>query len=430
LITLAAVPHEQLHAPRLARLTWAIYLAASWTWCIGMFLPAILDRDFGPLSFLAFAIPNVLGAAAMGWVLARPGKSEALVARHRPAMRAFSLVTIAFHGVFLALVVAPLARVADAEPIVPLLYAGPPLLAAIGPERAWAALAYAASLACLALWVVTGARATIPDVEVMARSIELSRLPAAHVLPLAGVCTLGFLLCPYLDLTFHRARQAQAAGAARLSFTIGFGVLFALMILFTAAYAPVFWETYRPGAVLPPRSTLLLVLVHLGVQTALTTALHLRALGRANAVAPSRLNAWNAGPVALLLAIAGAELYANVGPAYARGLAPPVSDPKTWYRLFMSFYGLVFPAYALLVMAPTWRRGRPTLRHWVVLAFALACAAPAFWLGFIERRSWWLVLGVGAIVLCRGLIRPPADAAPPAPSPGPGAAPPGPPRSR
>ena len=31
--------------------SWAIYLGMSWTWCIGMFLPVLLIRDFGPLSF-------------------------------------------------------------------------------------------------------------------------------------------------------------------------------------------------------------------------------------------------------------------------------------------------------------------------------------------------------------------------------------------
>ena len=39
---------------------WGIYLSCSWTWCIGMYLPVILLRDFGWPWLLAFAIPNVL----------------------------------------------------------------------------------------------------------------------------------------------------------------------------------------------------------------------------------------------------------------------------------------------------------------------------------------------------------------------------------
>ena len=47
----------------------------------------------------------------------------------------------------------------------------------------------------------------------------------------------GFALCPYLDLTFHRARQSLAGRDAKTAFGVGFGVLFALMILFTLGYS-------------------------------------------------------------------------------------------------------------------------------------------------------------------------------------------------
>src|ERR1043165_610938 len=76
-------------------LGWAAYLACSWTWCIGMFLPVLLVRDYGIWGFVVFAVPNVVGAAAMGWVL-RDGASERIVARHLRALRYFSIVTIVF----------------------------------------------------------------------------------------------------------------------------------------------------------------------------------------------------------------------------------------------------------------------------------------------------------------------------------------------
>ncbi len=65
-----------------------------------MFLPALLLRDYGWWGFVVFAVPNVVGAAAMGWVL-RPGASEAILARHRPMCEAFSLATIAFQAYFI-----------------------------------------------------------------------------------------------------------------------------------------------------------------------------------------------------------------------------------------------------------------------------------------------------------------------------------------
>jgi hypothetical protein len=54
-------------APFGSTLGWANYLGMSWTWCIGMFLPVLLVRDYGIGAWWIFAIPNVVGAAAMGW---------------------------------------------------------------------------------------------------------------------------------------------------------------------------------------------------------------------------------------------------------------------------------------------------------------------------------------------------------------------------
>src|SRR5215216_6488221 len=79
--------------------SWAIYLGMSWTWCIGMFLPVLLVRDYGIWAWVIFAIPNVVGAAAMGWVL-KDYDSQAIVAAHGHAIKAFSLVTATFQLFF------------------------------------------------------------------------------------------------------------------------------------------------------------------------------------------------------------------------------------------------------------------------------------------------------------------------------------------
>ena len=76
---------------------WGAYLACSWTWCIGMFLPALLLRDMGWAGFLIFAIPNVLGAAAMGWVLTSRSDSVRFVEKHASAIEWFSIITLGFH---------------------------------------------------------------------------------------------------------------------------------------------------------------------------------------------------------------------------------------------------------------------------------------------------------------------------------------------
>src|ERR1700722_12862889 len=87
-----------LDRSRLLALGWAAFVACSWTWCIGMYLPVLMVRDFGPLGWLVFPVPNGVGAAARGWILHRPGAAANLARRHWAAAACFSIVTILFHA--------------------------------------------------------------------------------------------------------------------------------------------------------------------------------------------------------------------------------------------------------------------------------------------------------------------------------------------
>src|SRR6476661_4754696 len=71
---------------RIHWLGWAAYLGMSWTWCIGMFLPVLLVRDYGFWGWLVFAVPNVVGAAAMGWVMNSRHRSQRVIDSHRLAL--------------------------------------------------------------------------------------------------------------------------------------------------------------------------------------------------------------------------------------------------------------------------------------------------------------------------------------------------------
>src|SRR5882724_1907679 len=86
-------------------LAWAAFLACSWTWCIGMFLPVLMVRDFGLLGWIVFAVPNIVGAAAMGWVLSKPGTAQRLAKDHALACQCFSTVTVTFHCFFVGWIV-------------------------------------------------------------------------------------------------------------------------------------------------------------------------------------------------------------------------------------------------------------------------------------------------------------------------------------
>src|SRR4051812_34962605 len=93
---------------RLAWLGWAIYLAMSWTWCIGMFLPVLLVRDYGVWGWVVFVVPNVVGAAAMGWIISDDEHSHLVVTSHRLAAVAFSFITSSFQVFFALLIFARL----------------------------------------------------------------------------------------------------------------------------------------------------------------------------------------------------------------------------------------------------------------------------------------------------------------------------------
>ena len=75
-------------------------LASSWTWIIGMYLPRIMMERHGWAGFLAFAVPNVIGCTAFGFVLRKRGAATALRTQIEGEAKWFSSATIAFHVLF------------------------------------------------------------------------------------------------------------------------------------------------------------------------------------------------------------------------------------------------------------------------------------------------------------------------------------------
>jgi len=367
-------------------LSWGAYLACSWTWCIGMFLPILLWRDFGVWGFVAFAVPNIIGAAEMGFVLAKPGSSERFVTAHAPMCRLFSLVTIAFQMFFLvwlAQVAFPLWVSVAGALLVGFLTVRPRTSA-----REWrdeAPMALGISLFCAGWFIYRRG------------GIELAPGPggvsALDLGSLGLVCALGFVLCPYLDLTFHRARRSTAPAAGKVAFAIGFGVLFAAMIAFTAIYAVELLRVGLDDAWSASQKYLMVTVVtHIMLQLLFTIGVHSSELRR-----EQRGMDWAlAAALAVGCALGSAT---SVGPGYA-GL----SFGEVVYRLFMAFYGLVFPAYVWICCSPIARTAPPTKRMLGVWAGAVAVATPFFWMGFIEREAWWLLPGVGIVVAAR-LVR-------------------------
>lgn len=396
-------------------LGWSAYLACSWTWCIGMFLPVLLVRDYGLWGFVVFAAPNVVGAAAMGWVL-RDGAAERIVEKHGWTCRAFAIVTMLFQAYF---VFAYLGQG---------FFAGT-LFGEVGARNSrWLLLAFLVPIPLalvryggLVVWVLS---AVLIWAAYSFGGIGIPMQGPARVPPdltwLAPVCVFGFALSPYLDLTFLRARIANRHAQASVAFTIGFGVLFFAAILATLGYAGVALRSLSGGSV--PAGVSLALACYVMMQAVYTIGVQACEVSRLSRVRQAARAAGNRrGPRAMIdwvLTIAvmglgvGGLLTILAVKVDAEGwfAATGLEAREVIYRCFMSFYGLVFPAYVWLCMIPTrdghsgvgGARGRWKL---MVLGAAVALASPCYWMGFIEREEVWLAPGLAAVLIARVFVR-------------------------
>jgi hypothetical protein len=351
----------------------------SWTWCIGMFLPVLIMRELGFTGVIAFAVPNIVGAVAMGWVLRSADQSRRMVGENREATVWFSLITIIYHTFFAAWIIR---RIAGPE-------AGPAAAAIFfvfwailhwknGGQFLAPIIALAISIAVMAwgFW-----RGDLPD---LAHPVGGMRLDPINNLWLAPTWILGFLCCPYLDLTFHAARQALSPNESRAAFTIGFCVIFPLMLAMTVAYSGWF-IAFDPGRY--PQVAMILW-VHLLVQSCLTVAMHVRQI-RPHHRRPNFGHFLLFG--ILLLVAVGLGAWQRSEFTYDE-----ISPGEFVYRAFLGFYGLIFPAYVWLRML---RPRRSSLRVVVVIVIA----APMYCLGFMQEQLIYLAPGVLIVVLSKFL---------------------------
>lgn len=378
---------------RHSALVWGVFIACSWTWCIGMYLPILLIRDLGWLSFAAFAIPNCVGAAAFGWAVLTRARSRSLVLVHAPAMRWFAGVTAAFQVFFVVWMVRHSGTAASVAAFLGLLAAllvGNVARGSVGgdalPRAGSVVVVFLASLLCaLAYW------AWAPMAPTRAWPTDAGALAY-----LAPVCAFGFVLCPYLDPTFHEACAGAWTGGgargSRAAFTLGFLVFFPLMIGFTLLYAPALLGNAERGLMgsAAPALGSAAVGFHIAMQGTLTFTLHRPHIAPAPAVGRRASVAPGLGQILIVML-----LVVVVAPLSPRNF-------EIGYRLFMSFYALVFPAYVWICVLPTFRApASPTGRQWALMALAVLLAGPFFWLGFIELRYWALAPGLLIVLLAR-----------------------------
>jgi len=371
-------PNALLKTGRVAG--WSVYLAMSWTWCIGMFMPVLIMRELGFIGVITFAAPNILGAAAMGWIIRDRDQSHAMIQGNRLACVWFSLITIVYQAFFAAWMIRKIAGPSAGAEVVAVFLAFWLILKwRNGGQFLSVMLALAISAAVMAWGFWRG------DLPYIAHPVEGTRLAAIDNLWLAPAWFFGFLCCPYLDLTFHAARQSLPRTQSRIAFTLGFAVLFPLVLLLTVSYSG--WLVIGFDRLKYPQLAFILA-TYLIVQSCLTCALHVQQISRVERkFRPGQFFAFSA----LLIAAVLLGIW-DRGEFKYNGIALG----ELIYRAFMGFYGLVVPAYV-------WLRLLPPRRSILRVCTVIAIAAPLYWLGFAGEQMPFIIPGILVVVLAKFL---------------------------
>ena len=378
---------------------WGLYLASSWTWCIGMFLPILLLRWWGWPGFVAFAVPNILGCIAFGYVFT-PETSRRFVARFAPSIRWFAWVTIAFQSWFgswadrrlgMQGLLGTSVNWSDLSRLLPLLFLMFP-----GTGRFWMIAGTACTIASFALFATHGLGA-LTDTPVVGSMTPMSLAWAAPFM------AFGFLLCPALDPTFHRALQQSPS---RHSFAV-FGVAFAAQLLFAAS-------TFNAA------TGLVSLAWPIAAQIILQTTFTMCAM--VSVTSPTSLRGWSTAPAWILRSTSRASFinFASVLALPVVGMAlgrfvldlltaitvdVPVMMPasellasvssvtsagEATYLRWLGFYGMIFPAWLLLKL-----RRVPDSVAWPAIFVAAAAAER----GMVGARTSYLLVSLGVIVI-------------------------------
>jgi len=364
-----------------------------------MFLPILLLRWWGWPGFVAFAVPNILGCVAFGYVFT-PETSRRFVTRFAPSIRWFAWVTIAFQSWFgswadLRLGMQGLLGTSlnwlDLCRYLPFLFLMFP-----GSGRFWMIAGTVCTVASFALFATNGLGA-LNNPPVVGTMTPMSLAWAAPFM------AFGFLLCPALDPTFHRALQQSPS---RHSFAV-FGVAFAAQLLFAAssfnAVTGLIFVAWPIAAQIILQTTFTMC-----AMVSVTSPASFRSWTTAPAWFPQftgrhswagfasvlalPIAGWAVGGLLLLLLTAitvsnpvmmpASELLASVSSVTSAGEAT--------YLRCLGFYGIIFPAWLLLKL-----RRVPAAVAWPAIFVAAAAAER----GMVGARTSFLMVSLGVIVI-------------------------------
>jgi len=366
-------------------LGWSCFLGCSWTWVIGLFLPILLVRDYGFWGWVVFAVPNVLGAAAMGFVLWSPESSRKVCERHESACLRFSDITVAYHVFVVGWLFNIDSMIAIAAVMLVMW-----LVLWRRPEFILPAAVLVTVISLIAFCYFLDAGGWSASVFSASGEPRLSRVDLLLFIPAS---LTGFLLCPYLDLTFHRARQSLRPQAGKVAFALGFGVVFLVVIIFSLAYASTLSLT-EGGISINDTNWINLVVVHMIVQIAFTLSMHVHEVTerRGHAGLHRTFSYMICGGALAWWALNDVSIT-----TYSIRIGEVI------YRMFLLCYGLAFPAYVWLCMIPY--RHRPTRKYRMLIFTAtIVIAMPLGFYYFVAMYSWLILVVLAILGLARVVL--------------------------
>lgn len=358
------------------QLSLAFYLACSWTWCIGMFLPVILQNDFGSGAWLFFILFNIVGATSFVFIVKNKNNSDIFIHKHKNACIGFSFITIIFQLLFMGWTFSFLSPIESA------------IFFSLMASLFFIIYFISIDIAAIAVWILSAATFLgyinlQSDFSLANKIIDQVLYIDHRVAYVAPLLLLGFSLSPYLDLTFHRVVQCDQHNnhqGMRLSFLVGFPLLFAFLMIFSLAYVDTAKQMLISDSLFKDKETITLLFFYFILQTSFTIIAHVKELSKVTTKEPIR-KMLGAGVLAFVLSVA---------------LSPAMNE--TLYRCVMSFYGVVAPAYVWLVAFNKHPTPLKVVLFTIAVALAL-CAVPTFYPN--QGHAYFYLLATMVVVIMK-----------------------------
>jgi len=369
--------------PTLRVFGWATYLCCSWMWCIGLFYPVLLYRDFGDIAWYFFVIPNVVGASVVPWLIKSAKLSEEFTCEHSLACRFFSFVTILFQLFFM---IWALISFGITKSIVVITIFICFFIFFLCSTRILIASLFSFFFSILALLIIF--KLSDNAILIIPRQGEFGVKELFGLLP---VFLIGFFFCPYLDLTFHRAIKENNGLSIKFIYVIAFLGLFLSLLILGLAYFPVAYHMFFGENILPKSFLQFIFYLYLIVQISFTCIVHIHELLQQKI----QCHTWVLF-IFILISVLIINLFANFEITL---LGRSMHIREVFYRCFLSFYGLVFPLYIWIFVVNA-KFATLKSQKWIAWLVVTLIVVPFYAIGFLGNPSMIIyVLPVSVLIL-------------------------------